>query len=109
MHNDLHNNTKKCPRVPLEVKEEIQSMVHDKIKAKTKKTVDIQEIHAQLRGTMGASDTHMIDEDDDDDDEDDDDDDEDVEDQDVYMYPTNMYLDEQDAYRFAVHASKATK
>ena len=29
-HKDPHNNTKKCPRVPLEVKEEIRSMMHDK-------------------------------------------------------------------------------
>ncbi|RVW17564.1 hypothetical protein CK203_083461 [Vitis vinifera] len=47
---------------------------------------------------MGASDTHLIDEDDDD---------EDVENQDVHMYPTYMHLDEHDAYRFAVCASKS--
>ena len=76
MHNDPHNNTKKCLRVPPEVKEEIRLMVHDKNKVKTKKVVDIQ-IHAQLRGIMGAGDTHLIDEDIDD---------EDVEDADVYMY-----------------------
>ena len=84
MHKDPYNNTKKCPRVPPEVKEEIRSMVHDKTKAKTKKVVDIQEIHAQLHDTMGANDTQLIDED--------------VEDQDVYMYPTNMHPDERDAY-----------
>ena len=84
MHKDPYNNTKKCPRVPPEVKEEIRSMVHDKTKAKTKKIVDIQEIRAQLHGTMGANDTQLIDED--------------VEDQDVYMYPTNMHPDERDAY-----------
>ena len=84
MHKDPYNNTKKCPRVPPEVKEEIRSMVHDKTKAKTKKVVDIQEIRAQLHGTMGANDTQLIDED--------------VEDQDVYMYPTNMHPDERDAY-----------
>ena len=32
MHKDLHNNTKKCPRVPLEVKENIRLLVHDKKK-----------------------------------------------------------------------------
>ena len=84
MHKDPYNNTKKCPRVPPEVKEEIRSMVHDKTKAKTKKIIDIQEIRAQLYGTMGANDTQLIDED--------------VEDQDVYMYPTNMHPDERDAY-----------
>ena len=77
MHNDPHNNTKKSPRVPLEMKEEIRLTVHDKNKVKTKKVVDIQEIHAQLHGIMGAGDTHLIDEDIDD---------EDVEDADVYMY-----------------------
>ena len=88
-HNDPHNNTKKCPRVPPEVKEEIQLLVHDKNKAKAKKAADIQEIRAQLRGTMGTRDTHLIDENDDD---------EDVEDEDVYMYPTDMHSDERDAY-----------
>ena len=84
MHKDSYNNTKKCPRVPPKVKEEIRSMVHDKTKAKTKKIVDIQEIRAQLHGTMGANDTQLIDED--------------VKDQDVYMYPKNMHPDERDAY-----------
>ena len=98
-HNNLHKNTKKCPRVPPEVKEDIQLMVHDKIKAKTEKAADIQEICAQLRGTMGASDTHLIDENDD----------EDAKDEDMYMYPTDMYPNEWDANRFAVHASKATE
>ena len=41
-HNDPHNNTKKCPRVPPEVKEEIQLLVHDKNKAKAKKVADIK-------------------------------------------------------------------
>ena len=99
-HNDPHNNTKKCPRVPPEVKEDIQLLVHDKNKAKTKKTVDIQEIRAQLHGTMGTCDTHLIDEDDDDDD---------AEDEDVYMYSTYMHSDERDAYRSAVRASKASE
>ena len=99
MHNDLHNNTKKCPRVPPEVKEGIRLMVHDKNKAKVKKIADIQEIRAQSRGTTGASDTHLIDEDDDD---------EDAKDEDVYMYPADMHPDERDAYRSGVCASKAT-
>ena len=98
-HNDLHNNTKKCPRVPPKVKEKIRLMVHNKYKAKAKKVVDIQEICAQLCGTMGANDTHLIDKDDDDD--------EYVEDEDVYMYPTDMHPNERDANRSAVHASKA--
>ena len=35
-YKDLHNNTKKCPRVPLEVKENIRLLVHDKKKSKSK-------------------------------------------------------------------------
>ena len=93
-YNDPHNNTKKCPRVPPEVKEEIRLMVHDKNKAKVKKTADIQEICAQLRGTMWASDTHLIDED--------------VEDEVVYMYLTNMHPNKRDAYQSVVCASKVT-
>ncbi|RVW95605.1 hypothetical protein CK203_039065 [Vitis vinifera] len=99
MHKDLHNNTKKCPRVPLEVKEEIRLLVHDKQKAKAKKNVDIEEIRSQLRGTMGTDHTHLVNEDDDD---------EDAEDEDVYMYPTDMHPDERDAYRSVVRASKAS-
>ena len=99
MHKDPHNNTKKCPRVPPEVKEEIRLLVHDKQKAKAKKNADIEEIRSQLRGTMGTHHTHLVNEDDDD---------EDAEDEDVYMYPTDMHPDERDAYRSAVRASKAS-
>ncbi|RVW36785.1 hypothetical protein CK203_113959 [Vitis vinifera] len=56
-------------------------------------TIYIEEIRDQLRGTMGPKHTNVMDEDDDDDDDDDDE---------VYMYPTNMDLDERDAYREAV-------
>ena len=75
-------------------------MVHDKTKAKAKKVANIQEIRAQLHGTMGVIDTHLIDEDSDD---------EDVEDQDVYMYPTDMHSEKRDSYRSTVHALKPTK
>ena len=85
--------------MPPEVKEEIRSMVHNTTKAKVKKIVDIQEICAQLCGTMGASDTPLIDEDDDDN--------KDVDNQDVYMNPTDMHPDEREAYRSAIRASKA--
>ncbi|RVW41905.1 hypothetical protein CK203_081561 [Vitis vinifera] len=61
---------------------------------------DIEEIRAQLRGTMGTHHTHLVDEDDDD---------EDVENEDVYMYPADMHPDERDAYRSAVRASKASE
>ena len=48
---------------------------------------------------MGETHRHVIDEEDEENLDDDDDD--------VYMYPTNMHLDEQHAYRAAVRASKA--
>ena len=38
-----------------------------------------------------------------------DDDEEEEGDEDVYMYPADMHPDEQDEYREAVHASKASK
>ena len=53
MHKDPHNNTKKCPRVPSEVKEEIRLLVHDKQKAKAKKNVDIEDIRSQLVAQWG--------------------------------------------------------
>ena len=74
--------------------------MHEKNKAKAKKAANIQEIRAQLRGTMGTRDTHLIDKNDDD---------EDVEDEDVYRYPIDMHLDERDAYQSVVHASKASE
>ena len=74
--------------------------MHDKNKAKVKKVVDIQDIRAQLRGIMGTHDTHLVNEEDDD---------EDVEDEDVYMYPTDIYPDERDAYWYAIRASKASE
>ncbi|RVW22552.1 hypothetical protein CK203_105655 [Vitis vinifera] len=86
-HKDPHNNTKKCPRVPPEVKEEIRLLVHDKQKAKAKKNVDIEDIRSQFCGTMGTHHTHLVNEDDDD---------EDAEDEDVYIYPTDMHPDERD-------------
>ena len=45
---------------------------------------------------MGVRHTHVMDEGDDDDDE-------------VYMYPADMDLDERDVYREVVRASKATE
>ncbi|KAL6321169.1 hypothetical protein AAG906_012941 [Vitis piasezkii] len=90
MHNDPHNNTKKYPRVPLEVKEEIRLL----------KNADIEDIRAQLRGTIETHHTHLGNEDDDD---------EDAEDEDVYMYPADMHPDERDSYRSAFRASKSSK
>ena len=90
-----HNNTKKCSRVPPEVKEEIRLLVHDKQKAKAKKNADIEDIRSQLRGTMGTHHTHLVNED--------------AENEDVYMYSTDMRPDEWDAYRSGVHGSKSTE
>ena len=50
----------------------------------------MEEIRAELRGTMGGKHHSLIDED-------------------VYMYPADMHLDERDEYRGAVHASKASE
>ena len=62
---------------------------------------------------MGEIHRHVTDEEDeenlgdDDDDDDEGDDDDDEGDDDVYMYPTDIHLDEQHAYRAAIQASKA--
>ena len=72
---------KKCPNVPSEVKQEMRQLLDHKNKEKVKKAANIEEIHAELRGTMGGRDRHLID------------DDEEVE-EDVYMYPGDMTPDE---------------
>ena len=43
-HLDHHSNTKKCPNVPLKVKQEMRQLLDQKNKAKAKKVVDIEEI-----------------------------------------------------------------
>ena len=78
--------------MPPKVKEEIRDMLYEKTKAKTKKTIDIEEICAQLCGIMRAKHRHVMKED---------------EDEEVYMYPTDMHLDERDVYRVAIHVLKA--
>ena len=105
LHTNPHSNTKKCPRVFSDIKEEIQEILHKKTKAKAKKTIDIEEIRVELCGTMGDNQRYVIDEDNDDNDDDDDDDDDD--DNDVYMYLTDMLPNEQDAYKVAVRVPKA--
>ena len=104
-HTDPNSNTKKCPNVPPEVKQEIRRLIEQRNKAKAKKAVDIEEIRAELRDTMGRRHRHLIDEDDEEnlggdgggdgggggDDDDDGDDD-------VYMYPADMHPDERHAY-----------
>ena len=57
-HRDSNNNTKKCHTVPPKMKKEIREMLHEKNKAKAKKTAHIKEIQAQICGTMGP-DIHM--------------------------------------------------
>ena len=56
----------------------------------------MEEIRAELRGTMRGKHHSLID-----------DDEEEEGDEDVYMYPIDMHLDEQNEYREAVRASKA--
>ena len=75
--------------MPPKVKEEIRDMLYEKTKAKTKKATYIEEICAQLCGIMRAKHRHVM------------------EDEEVYMYPTDMHLDEWDAYRVAICVSKA--
>ena len=99
-HSDPHSNTKKCPNVPPEVKQEMKQLLDQKNKEKAKKAADIEEIRAELRGTMGRRDRHLID---------DDDEDEEEEEEDVYMYPGDMTPDERADFRAACRASKATE
>ncbi|KAL6345578.1 hypothetical protein AAG906_017307 [Vitis piasezkii] len=84
--------------MPLKVKEDIREMLHEKSKAKVKKTAHIEEICARLHGTIGAKHRHVTDKDDDED-----------EDEKVYMYLVDMHPDERDAYRKTVQASNATE
>ena len=83
-HSDPHSNTKKCPNVPPEVKQEMRQLLDEKNKKKAKKAADIKEIRAKLRGTMGGRDRHLIN----------DDEDEEEEEEDVYMYLGDMTPDE---------------
>ena len=93
-HTDPHSNTKKFPRVPPEVKEEIRELLLKKTKAKAKKVANIEEVRVVLCGTIGDNQRYVIDKDDDDD-------------NDVYMYMTDMLPNEQDAYKVAVRVPKA--
>ena len=82
-HTGPHSNTKKCPNVQSKVKQEIEQLLEQKSKEKVKKTADMEEIRAELRGTMGGRHQTIID-----------DDDEEEGDEDVYMYPNDMHPDE---------------
>ena len=93
-HIDPHSNRKKCPNVPPEVKKEMRQPLVESNKVKAKKVVNIEEIRAELRGTMGGSHRHLFD----DDDCHDDDEENEEEDDDVYMYPADMNPNERVDY-----------
>ena len=67
-------------------------------KAKAKKVANIEEIRAELRGTMGDSHRHLFNDGDDEEEE-----------NDVYTYLANMNLNERADYRAACRASKANE
>ena len=58
----------------------------------------MEEIRVELRGIMGGKHHYLID-----------DDDKEEGDEDVHMYPTDMYPDERDEYQEVVRASKASE
>ena len=97
-YTDPHSNTKKCPNVPSEVKQEMKQLLEHKSKIIAKKAADMKKIRVELRDTMGGRLHTIID-----------DDDEEEGDEDVYMYPADMHPDERDEYREAVRASKASE
>ena len=80
--------------MPPEVKQEMKQLLEHKSKAKTKKVADMEEIRAELRGTMGGKHRTLFD----DDEEEEEGDEEKEGDEDVYMYPINMHPDERDEY-----------
>ena len=90
---------KKCPNVPPEVKQEMKQLLDRKNKEEAKKAADIEEIRAELRGTMGGRDRHLID----------DDEDEEEEEEDLYMYPGDMTPDERADFPATCRALKATE
>ena len=61
---DPHSNRKKCPNVPPEVKKEMRQLLVERNKAKAKKAENIEEIRAELRGTMRGSHRHLFDDND---------------------------------------------
>ena len=103
-HTDPHSNSKKCPNVPPKVKKEMRQLLVQRNKAKAKKAANIEEIRAELRGTMGGSHRHLVDDDDDDDDEEEE---EEEEEEDVYMYSADMNPDERADYPATCRASKS--
>ena len=47
-HTDPHSNTKKCPNVPSEVKQEMKQLLEHKSKSKAKKGAGMEEIRTEL-------------------------------------------------------------
>ena len=98
-HTDPHSNTKKCPNVPPEVKQGMKQLLEQKGKAKAKKAIDMEDIRAELRGTMRGRHHTIID----------DEKEEEEGDEDVYMYPVDIHPDERDEYQEVVRASKVSE
>ena len=63
-YTDPHSNIKKCQNVLPEVKQEMKQLLEQKSKAKAKKAIDMEEIQAELRGTMGGKHHTLFDDDD---------------------------------------------
>ena len=87
------------PATPFKYKEvskcAVGSKTRNEAKGKAKKVTNIEEIRAELRGTMGERLHTIIDEEEGD--------------EDVYMFPANMQPNERDEYRKVVRASKASE
>ena len=75
----------------------MKQLLQHKSKSKAKKATDMEEIRVELRGTMGGKHHSLIN------------DEEEEGDEDVHMYPVDMHPNEQDEYREAVRASKASE
>ena len=82
-----------------EVKQEMKQLLEQKSKSQAKKATDMEEIRAELQGTMGGKHHSLID----------DEEEEEEGDEDVHMYSADMHPDERDEYREAVRASKASE
>ena len=84
--------------MPSEVKQEMMQLLEQKSKSKAKKAADMEKIRAESCGTIGGKHHSLID-----------DEEEEEGDENVHMYPADMHPDEQDEYREAVCASKASE
>ena len=80
-YTDPYSNSKKCYNLPPEVKKEMRQLLVQMNKVKAKKAANIEEIRVELRGTMGGSHRHLLDDDEDE----------------VYVYAVDMNPDERSA------------